>query len=153
MTLHLKEPMAIDIEKIKQRITEIKENIEKIKKYSSIPEDEFWEDERNILSIKHLLLESIGACGNICVHILAKKIFKASSSFAECFENLYKSKVIDKDLSDKLIKMARFRNVLVHRYWQIDDQKILDYAKNNLGDFNHFLKAIIESPLLNINNK
>jgi uncharacterized protein YutE (UPF0331/DUF86 family) len=153
MTLHLKEPMAIDIEKIKQRITEIKENIEKIKKYSSIPEDEFWEDERNILSIKHLLLESIEACGNICVHILAKKIFKASSSFAECFENLYKSKVIDKDLSDKLIKMARFRNVLVHRYGHINDQKILDYAKNNLGDFNHFLKAIIESPLLNINNK
>ena len=153
MTLYLKEPMAIDIEKIKQRITEIKENIEKIKKYSSIPEDEFWEDERNILSIKHLLLESIEACGNICVHILAKKIFKASSSFAECFENLYKSKVIDKDLSDKLIKMARFRNVLVHRYWQINDQKILDYAKNNLGDFNHFLKAIIQSPLLNINNK
>ena len=153
MTLHLEEPMAIDIEKIKQRITEIKENIEKIKKYSSIPEDEFWEDERNILSIKHLLLESIEACGNICVHILAKKIFKASSSFAECFENLYKSKVIDKDLSDKLIKMARFRNVLVHRYWKINDQKILDYAKNNLGDFNQFLKAIIESPLLNINNK
>jgi hypothetical protein len=36
VTLHLEEPMAIDIEKIKQRITEIKENIEKIKKYSSI---------------------------------------------------------------------------------------------------------------------
>lgn len=140
-------PMAIDIEKIKQRITEIKENIEKIKKYSSLPEKEFWEDERNILSIKHLLLESIEACGNICVHISAKKLFKAPSSFTECFENLYKSKVIDEDLSTKLIKMARFRNILVHRYWQIDDQKILDYAKNSHGDFNHFLKAIIKSTL------
>jgi len=139
--------MAIDIEKIKQRITEIKENIEKIKKYSSIPEKEFWGDERNILSIKHLLLESIEACGDICVHILAKKLFRASSSFAECFENLYKSKVIEEDLSNKLIKMARFRNVLVHRYWQIDDRKILDYAKNNLEDFDQFLKAVVKSTL------
>ena len=134
--------MTIDIEKIKQRATEIRENIEKIKKYSSIPEKEFWEDARNILSIKHLLLESIEACGNICVHISAKKLFKASSSFAECFDNMHKSKVIDKALSNKLINMARFRNVLVHRYWQTSDQKILDYAKKNLGDFSLFLKSI-----------
>jgi len=91
-----------------------------------------------------LLLESIKACGNICVHILAKKLFKASSSFAECFENLYQMKVIDEDLSNKLIKMARFRNILVHRYLQIDEQKILEYAKNNLVDFNLFMKSIAE---------
>ena len=136
--------MNIDIEKIKQKLTEIRQNIEKIKIYSSITEKEFWEDERNILAIKHLLLESIEACGNICVHILAKKLFKASSSFAECFENLYKMKVIDEDLSNKLIKMARFRNILVHRYLQIDEQKILEYAKNNLVDFNLFMKSIAE---------
>lgn len=144
MILPFTEPMAIDIEKIKQRVTEIRENIEKIKKYSSLPEKEFWKDERNILSIKHLLLESIESCGNICVHILANKIFKAPSSFAECFENLYKSNVISEDVSDKLIRMARFRNILVHRYWQINDQKVLDYAKNNLDDFNYFLRAIIK---------
>jgi len=136
--------MAVDIEKIKRRLTEIRDNIEKIKKYSSIDEEEFWEDERNILSIKHLLLESIEACGDICVHIMAKKLFKATSSFAECFENLYKSKVINESLSEKLKKMARFRNILVHRYWQINDQKILEYAKNNLGDFEQLMKSVVK---------
>jgi len=136
--------MAIDIEKIKRRLTEIRDNIEKIKKYSSIDEEDFWEDERNILSIKHLLLESIEACGDICVHIMAKKLFKATSSFAECFENLYKSKVINESLSEKLKKMARFRNILVHRYWQINDQKILEYAKNNLGDFEQLMKSVVK---------
>lgn len=142
-TLLFNRLMAVDIEKVKQRLTEIKGNIEKIRKYSSVAEEKFWQDERNILSIKHLLLESIEACGDICVHIMAKKLFKATSSFAECFENLYKSKVIDESLSEKLKKMARFRNILVHRYWQIKDQKILDYAKNNLGDFEQFMKSVI----------
>jgi len=136
--------MNIDIEKVKQRITEIRENLEKIKKYSSPSDEDFKKDERNILSIKFLLLESIEACGNICVHILAKKIFRASSSFSECFENLHKSKVIGEDLSTRLIKMARFRNILVHRYWEVDNQKILDYARNNLEDFDFFIKAIVD---------
>lgn len=134
--------MEIDIEKIKNRISEIREDIEKIGKYSSIPDNEFWEDERNILSVKHLLLESIEACSNICIHISAKKLFKAPSSFSECFEILYKSKIIDENLSSRLRKMARFRNILVHRYWEIENQKILEYARNNLGDFEQFLKSI-----------
>ena len=116
----------------------------KSKKYSSIPDKEFWDDERNLLSIKHLLLQSIEACGNICVHILAKKIFKVPSSFSDCFEILHHSKVIDKNLSEKLRKMARFRNILVHRYWEVEDKKILEYARNNIEDFDKFLKSIIK---------
>jgi uncharacterized protein YutE (UPF0331/DUF86 family) len=134
--------MDIDVEKIKNRITEIRENIGKIGRYSSISDKEFWEDERNILSVKHLLLESIEACSNICIHISAKKLFKAPSSFSECFDILHKSKIIDEDLSSRLRKMARFRNILVHRYWEIQNQQILGYARNNLGDFEQFLKSI-----------
>ena len=135
--------MDINVEKLKHRINEIKENSEKITKYASIPDIEFWQDERNVLAVKHLLLQSIEACGSICSHVLAKKFFKSPSSFPDCFENLYHSKVIDKELSNKLRQMARFRNILVHRYWEIDDNKILEYARNNLQDFDLFLKAIL----------
>jgi len=134
--------MDVDIEKIKNRMSEIRENIGKIGQYSSISDKEFWEDERNILSVKHLLLESIEACSNICIHISAKKLFKAPSSFSECFEILHKSKITDEDLSSRLRKMARFRNILLHRYWEIENQKILGYARNDLGDFEQFLRSI-----------
>ena len=135
--------MDINLEKLKTRISEIREHIEKIKKYSSVPEDEFWKDERNVLTIKHLLLQAIEACGSICSHVLAKKFFKSPSSFPECFEALYNSGVIDKELSVRLRKMARFRNMLVHRYWEIEDKKILEYAKDGIGDFDLFLAAVI----------
>lgn len=67
-------------------------------------------------------------------------IEKLKNRINEIKEN--SEKIIDKELSDKLRQMAKFRNILVHRYWEIDDQKILDYARNNLQDFDHFLKAI-----------
>lgn len=134
--------MEIDAEKIKKRISEIDEAIEKVERYASVPDSEFWQDERNILAVKHLLLESIEACGNICVHITARKLFSAPSSFAECFEGLNKSNIIDNELTEKLVRMARFRNILVHRYWDIDDRKILDYARNHIFDFRQFVKSI-----------
>ena len=134
----------IDIEKIKKRASEILENTAKIRHYASLADEEFWTDERNILSVKHLLLESIEACGNICIHISAKRIFKAASSFAECFENLAAAGVVDADLAQRLRAMARFRNILVHRYWDVTDQKILSYARTNLGDFEDFLKSVLK---------
>ncbi|MDH7512336.1 MAG: DUF86 domain-containing protein [Clostridiales bacterium] len=124
-------------------MSEIKNNIEKVRKYASLPEKEFWGDERNILSVKHLLLESIEACGSICVHILAKKVYRAPSSFAECFEHLNRAGIINEELSLKLQNMARFRNILVHRYWEVDEKKILEYARNNLEDFEQFLRATV----------
>lgn len=113
----------VDLEKIKQRTTDIKTNIAKIRKYASLPDQQFWEDERNILSVKHLLLESIEACGAIGVHILARKLFKAPSSFADCFENLHQAGAIDEDLSARLGNMSRFRNILIQRYWDIQNEK------------------------------
>ena len=134
----------IDIEKIKKRVTEIKQNSEKIRRYASISDAEFWADERNILSVKHLLLESIEACGNICIHISAKKILKGASSFAECFENLAEAKVVDEELAQRLRAMSRFRNILVHRYWDVTDEKILAYARTNLGDFEDFSRSVLQ---------
>lgn len=38
--------------------------------------------------------------------------------------------------------MARFRNLLVHRYWEIDPARVLHYARENLGDFEAYLAAV-----------
>jgi uncharacterized protein YutE (UPF0331/DUF86 family) len=38
--------------------------------------------------------------------------------------------------------MIRFRNKLVHRYWEIEDQKVYEYAKKDIKDFTDFTEAI-----------
>ena len=34
------------------------------------------------------------------------------------------------------------RNLLVHRYWEVDPVRVLGYARENLGDFEAFLAAV-----------
>jgi uncharacterized protein YutE (UPF0331/DUF86 family) len=38
--------------------------------------------------------------------------------------------------------MIRFRNILVHRYWEVDDKKVVQYARQDIEDFTEILKAI-----------
>lgn len=134
--------MNLDIEKIKKRISEIEESINEINKIVSINEYEFWKDKRNITSVKYYLLEAIEAVGGICVHIVAKKFGKGVNSLSECINILEEEEILDKELSLRLKKIVKFRNKLIHKYWEIDDKLVYEYAKNETDDFTDFIKEI-----------
>lgn len=107
-----------------------------------MPDAEFFADERNLLAVLHLLLITIEATGRICTHLLAREAARSPASFAECMQGLGELGVIDAALSTRLVQMARFRNLLVHQYWQVDPTRVLTYARENLGDFEAYLMAV-----------
>jgi uncharacterized protein YutE (UPF0331/DUF86 family) len=46
------------------------------------------------------------------------------------------------ELEEPLKAMAKFRNRLVHLYWQVDDRLVAEYLEDSLGDFDRFAAAI-----------
>lgn len=134
--------MEIDREKIKQRFSEVNEAIRSAKDLVKLSDKEFWSKKENIAAVKYYLLQAIEAVGGVCVHIAAKKFNKGVSAFGECFEIMEKGGVLGKNLVDKLRKMAKFRNKLIHRYWEVEDKNILEYTRKDLGDFEDFIRAV-----------
>ncbi len=143
--------MELDANKLGSRILEIERNLQKISHYANVSDDDFWADERNIYSIKHLLLENIESAGSICAHIAAKRLHLPVSSYGECFACLEKAAIITPGLSQKLQRMAKFRNFMVHQYWEINDRRVLEYARHNLEDFRDFMEAVKD--YLNVNDQ
>ena len=134
----------VNLEKLKSRAADIRSAIEKIQTYTTLPDSDFWADERNIYAVKYLLLQSMEALGSICVHVLARRFQVAVSNYASCFQELEGKNVISPALSNKLRKMIRFRNIMVHRYWEVDDERVLEYARNDVQDMLLMLKAVWE---------
>ena len=134
--------MKINRELIKERAGDIQRNIAKIRRYAALPDVEFFADERNLLAVLHLLLITIEATGRICTHLLAREAARSPASFAECMEGLGELGIVDAALSARLVQMARFRNLIVHRYWETDPTRVLTYARENLGDFEAYLAAV-----------
>ena len=144
------EKMDIDKEKIKKRFSEINRAVKEIKNISAIPDKDFWAEKKNIAALKYYLLQAIEAVGNISAHIVAKVYNLGISSFGECFDVLEKESIFDDVFILKLRQMVKFRNRLVHEYWDVDDKKVLDFARKDVGDFKDFIKLIDEQFLKQI---
>lgn len=132
----------VNIPLLRDRAREIREQVDKIRRYASLPDEEFLADERNLYTVLHLMLISIEATAAICNHLLAKLARKAPESYAECFEHLAEMGIISGELASRLVQMSRFRNLLVHRYWTVEPQRVLQIARTNLGDFEEFLRQV-----------
>ena len=50
-----------------------------------------------------------------------------------------------RDLANKLVEMAKFRNLLVHMYEDVDNEKLFSILQNNIDDFQRFIKAILKN--------
>jgi uncharacterized protein YutE (UPF0331/DUF86 family) len=132
----------VNVEMVRDRAREIREGLSKIRTYTAQPDADFFADERNLYTVMHLLLTCIEAAASICNHLLAKTARRSPASYGECFEGLRELGVVDEALASRLVQMARFRNILVHRYWRVEPERIVRYARENLGDFEDFLGGV-----------
>ena len=64
---------------------------------------------------------------------------------AEVNDRAKESGVVEESLIDRLQDFARFRNMLVHRYWQIEDRLFLENIRAGTRDFHAFVKNIKEA--------
>ena len=134
---------AINPNLVATKISEIQQSLERLDSITSKGRDVFLTDPNLIDSAKYRLITAIEAAISICNHIIARKFKRVPESYSDCFTILHECSVITAELAEKLGNMARFRNMLVHIYWEIDDEKIFDILTSDLVDFENYIKEIV----------
>jgi uncharacterized protein YutE (UPF0331/DUF86 family) len=89
-------------------------------------------------AVKHCMLEIAEACIDIGAHIVASEGFEKPNDYSEIFPILADNDLIGEELAQRLSKMARFRNVLVHRYEEVENQKLKRFLQEDLEDVKEF---------------
>jgi uncharacterized protein YutE (UPF0331/DUF86 family) len=64
-------------------------------------------------------------------------------SFSECFILLDEAGVCGTCAQD-LSPIIKLRNLLIHRYWAIDDKRVYDSIKNDFTGVDKFLESVRE---------
>jgi uncharacterized protein YutE (UPF0331/DUF86 family) len=131
-----------NLDRIRNITGEINAAYKKLEKIKKLSKKEFLGSAEKIDSAKYNLIVIMeGAC-DICNHIAVKAGGQAPKSYSDCFSILEELKLLPPDLSTKLKLMTKFRNLLVHRYWKIDNNRVYDIIKQDIPAVSEFLKII-----------
>ena len=137
--------VRFDKERVLTLINHINTALERLSALGSLEKEDFLSDPDKIASAKYHLITSIEAVIDICSHIISKSGFKTPGTYAEAFDILKEHSLIDQDLAKNLKNMVRFRNRLVHIYWDVDDELVYGILKSDIYDLEKFVDLIIKS--------
>jgi uncharacterized protein YutE (UPF0331/DUF86 family) len=122
--------------------TDFDEALGKLKRLAEHSHREFLEHDEKIDSAKYNFIVTIESLIDICNRIIAKQKLGSPEDYADVVRLMKGKGVIEETLAQRLIQMVKFRNMLVHVYWKIENDKVYQYLTENLEDFESFKKAI-----------
>jgi len=136
-------------ERIKEHLKHFNRYMLLLKDARQIPFDKFQGDSIYRGSSERYLHLAIESCLNIGNRVLAlsqlEKPVKTPETYADIFKELYHLGVVrDPDLMERLVRMAKFRNRLVHLYWELNAETIYQILQDHLSDLDQFKESVVE---------
>lgn len=94
--------------------------------------------------VERTLQLSIEVCIDLCALLVKELKLGLPSEEEGVFDKLMLRKIISLSTKNKLSGMKSFRNVLIHKYVEINDRLVYENATKNLKDFRDFQKEILK---------
>ena len=134
----------VDKTLILRKLADLEEYLGQVKEYTSITADRYSKDWKAQRVVERTLQMMIETCADVAGHIISDKGYRVPATYADTFRVLYENGILNKDLFETMEKMAKFRNIVVHQYEEIDAEIVVLILKKYLGDFERFKEAILD---------
>ena len=133
----------VDRHVVHARIAKIREYVALLRRIRGMADERrFVSDPLIYGNAERYLQLAIQAVMDISHHIVADLNVNLPADSTDLFALLAAHKVLPAGLSRRLVSMAGFRNILVHEYLQIDRRRVYRVLKDEMGDFEKFIKAV-----------
>jgi uncharacterized protein YutE (UPF0331/DUF86 family) len=121
-------------------VSDIREAVANARRLTSKSFDELGIYE--LLALRYLVIELVEAAAAACTHVLRELYGVYVEGYAACFERLARLNIIPQALAKRLAAAARLRNLLVHRYWEISDERVYRSVREGLRDFEEYAATL-----------
>ena len=131
-----------NLDRLRTLAGELRSALSELNEFATMSVDSFVRDRRAVNSAKYLLIVATEAALDICNHLVSRRGQRSPADYADCIGILGEMGAIDPDLRGRLVKMARFRNLIVHLYWRVDDREVHRVIREDLTDLDVYLRAV-----------
>ncbi|MEW6441459.1 MAG: DUF86 domain-containing protein [bacterium] len=99
-------------------------------------------DSLELKAAKYLLLVTAEAISGLLQHLLARCKGVAAGGYLDTLAKAQEHEIISERLAARLKPFLEFRNSLIHRYWKVDDEKLIENIRTGCNDFTRFTEEI-----------
>ena len=133
---------AIDPDRVERLIGAMRQACSILNELGGLDQTDFFKDRHKQSSAKYNFIVAIEAAIDLASHLISKKGFRAPEDYADTFRVLSEANVLNSNFALELEKMARFRNRLVHLYWDVDIKEVWRILQTRLQDFEDYISQI-----------
>ena len=134
----------VDKTLILRKLAELEEYLGQIREFSSVSTEDYSGDWKTRRIVERTLQLMIELCIDIAGHIISDRRLRVPVSYADTFKSLAEDGLITPQRSDVMEKMAKFRNIVVHQYENVDTEIVIMILREHLNDFLVFRDAVLQ---------
>ncbi len=134
----------MDREKVLNKLAEMEGYVSELRKIAPKSFADYKNSVEKRRACERLLQISIESAIDVCNVFVTELKLGLPSGEEDVLEKVRNAGIISDSVKEKLGKMRKFRNVIVHRYGLIDDKKVFENIKKNLKDFDDFKSSVVK---------
>ena len=133
----------VDRDLLLRKLADLDQYVAQVAEFQDVTPEEYRQDWKTQRIVERTLQMAIEACLDVANHLVADRHLRVASSYAEIYDVLGEAGLLEDRLRKTMIRMARFRNILVHDYERIDPAVVIRILREDLDDFRRFREAVL----------
>ena len=133
----------MDTTPITARLSQIQRSLRLLRELQPASRDEFVGNGFLSSTGERQLQVAIQAAIDIGQYLLTEQGVSGVRDYADVFAQLGRTGLLPDSFAVRMAEMARFRNVLVHLYTEVDLDRVYSYIQNDLGNFETFANHVV----------
>ncbi len=135
----------VDRDLLLRKLANLDQYLTQMTEYRDITIEKYSQDWKTQRIVERTLQIAIEVCLDVATHLIADRGLRVPATYAEAFEVLGDAGLLEPDLKDLMIRMSRFRNLIVHEYTRLDPAIVVRILHAHLDDLSRFKAAVLKS--------
>ena len=133
----------LDREVIESKLRFLREYLNDLEDYESISLRDYKTSKKDQRFVERTLHLACECCLDIAAHIISRVGLREPADNKDLFVILFENSIISESTHRAMMKMAKFRNIIVHDYARIEPEIVIGILKKDIEDFKQFAQQII----------
>jgi uncharacterized protein YutE (UPF0331/DUF86 family) len=134
----------VDEEVVATKLERIHEYTNDLAEMRGIPKEEYVSDVVLQRAVERTLMNLIQSCIDLAQHVRAANGMSAGGTAKDEIQALGELEIISRDTQQKIEEAVGFRNVLAHRYGEVDHDVVYEVLHEDLHWFKRFQQEVAQ---------